>query len=419
MSAKSLIIQNAQHLKSIFQNRGLDLVSGRKLSAEEVFKAGMECRVEDAMSTSNFSPLLPQTVVELIKDSQEPLLVGTKLLDRINHTPGATITFPALGALHAADVAEGQAFPEMQPQIGGATMTANVGKSGLAFKFTEEMLRASQWDLMSLMLRKAGEAMARHKEVKIFNYISSMGVPVFNNVTPSASYLGTTSGRDIAGAANGSMTADDLFDALAQVVSQGFMPNTLLMHPLTWFMWLKDPVLREFARNAGGGQWFASYGGNPVGKADWGGGLGVGSGQSIVPGGNMSGDTASPVNDYSQVQTGAPNVFSYFPWKLNVVVSPFVFYDPARKITDIYIFDSTQLGALIVEQDLTTAEWEDPSVMMRKVRLVERYGIGIYNEGQAIATLKNISVRPNEVTVPPQAVINNLSAIDHSTAISL
>ena len=43
----------------------------------------------------------------------------------------------------------------------------------------------------------------------------------------------------------------------AQIVMQGYIPDTMLVHPMTWLMWVKDPVLREFAIQAGGGSFFA------------------------------------------------------------------------------------------------------------------------------------------------------------------
>lgn len=79
------------------------------------------------------------------------------------------------------------------------------------------------------------------------------------------------------------MVIDDVFEMYAQVVMQGYIPDTMLVHPMTWLMWVKDPVLREFAIQAGGGSFFAQFTGNPAAKAFEGqynyGGLGQGLGQ--------------------------------------------------------------------------------------------------------------------------------------------
>jgi hypothetical protein len=113
---------------------------------------------------------------------------------------------------------------------------------------------------------------------------------------------------------------DDIFDVFGQIITQGWMPDTILMHPLTWVMWVKDPVLRAFALSAGGGTYFASWKGNPAGRAPWDnssqGGLGYSPGQNIVPGGSVGGDPASELTEYPQTITSAPVLPSYFPMKI-------------------------------------------------------------------------------------------------------
>ncbi len=378
---------------------------------------GSNMKLEDALSVTNAPLLFPKVISNIVKEAVEPLLVGTSLLQRINYSYGQTITFPAIGALTAADIAEGQEYPESRLQMGGSTVTASIGKSGLAVKVTDEMIRYSQWDVIGYHLRAAGRALARHKEVKIFNYIKSMGVSVFDNLTPTTSLKGVMTGRKLDGTPNGSITMDDLFDCLAQVMVQGFMPNTLLMHPLTWVMFVKDPVLRAFALASGGGTFFANWTGSPNQQAPWGnsgqGGLGVGVGQNIISGpsgatggASASGAAATGVLGYPQTMNSAPVLPSYFGMPLRIVVSPFVPFDPRTKLTDIYAFDSNELGVLIVDEDVTTEEFDDPRVDIKKIKLRERYGIGILNEGQAIGVMRNVHVVPNEVVLPAQAHLN-------------
>lgn len=417
----NLEINDFNQYQALWMNNGKDLLSPEKEAAT----------VKDAIATSNSGMWLPKVISNIVKEAAEPLLIGTSLLERINFSYGQTITFPAVGALTAADIAEGQAYPEKQLQMGGATVTASIGKSGVAVKITEEMIRYSQFDVIGMHLRAAGRALARHKEQKIFNYIRSMGVVTHDNVNPGSSLFGTTSGRNLGGAANGSVIMDDLFDSLGQVIMQGFTPNTLLMHPLTWVMFIKDPTLRAFALASGGGTFFATSSGNPVGRAPWDGSsqgkLGLSPGQNIVAGPSgggadvQSGEEKSGLEAFSQNITSAPSLPSYFPYPFRIIVSPFVPYSPKDKLTDIIMFDSSELGALIVDEDVTVDEWNDQSVDIRKIKLRERYGIGIFNEGQAIAVLKNVKVVPNEVVLPAQStqdVSGAISALDHSTPIS-
>lgn len=371
--------------------------------------SGKNVKIEDALSVPDAPLLMPKVISNVVREAAEPLLVGTSLLQRINYSYGQTITFPAVGAMTAADIAEGQEYPEQRLAMGGATVTAQIGKSGLAVKVTEEMIRYSQWDVIGLHLRAAGRALARHKEVKIFNMIRSLGVVVFDNANPNVSMKGVTTGRALDGSANGSITMDDIFDCFAQVMTQGFMPDTLLMHPLTWVMFVKDPTLRAFAQTAGGGTFFANWTGQVnqqyAANANQG-GLGIGAGQNIAEGGNAAGLTASPLTSYHPQMNSAPVLPSYLGMNFRIVVSPYVPFDPRRKLTDIYMFDSSELGAYIVDEELTTEEFSDPKVEMRKIKLRERYALAILNEGQGIAVMKNVKVIANEISLPVQAQIN-------------
>lgn len=386
---------------------------------------GERVKLEDALSVPNAPMLMPKVISNIVKEAAEPLLVGTSLLQRVNYSYGQTISFPSVGALQAADIAEGMEYPERSLQMGGATVTANIGKVGLAVKVTEEMIRYSQFDVIGMHLRAAGRALARHKEVKIFNHIRSLGVPVFDNVSPTLSLNGVTTGRNLAGSGNGSVTMDDVFDCYAQILQQGFFPDTLLVHPLTWTMFVKDATLRSFVLANGGGAWMGSWTGNPAGRAPWDassqGGLGVSGGQNILPGQTSSGATAphgeeaTPTSGFPQTLNSGPTLPGYFNVPFRVVVSPFVPYDSRKKLTDIYMFDSRELGVLIVDEDVMTEEFNDPRVDIKKIKLRERYAIGILNEGKAVATMKNVHVVPNEIVLPAQVSVTSIETITPTT----
>jgi hypothetical protein len=393
-----------------------DLALKDVASMEYVWRTGKDptsggnVSLSDAISVPDAPVLLPKVMSNVVREAQEPLLVGTSLLQRINYSYGQTITFPAVGALHAADIAEGMEYPETRLDIGGATVTATIGKSGLAVKVTEEMIRYSQFDVIGMHLRAAGRGLARHKEQKIFNMVKALGVCVFDNVNPTASLKGVTTGRSLNGSPNGSLTMDDVFDCFAQVMTQGFMPDTLLMHPLTWVMFVKDPTLRMFALMSGGGTFFANWTGRvdqQYGSQASQGGLGIGAGQNVTAPGDRAGPGApSGLGDFSQVMNSAPVLPSHLGMSFRIIVSPFVPFDPRRRLTDIFMFDSRELGALVVDEEVTTDEFTDPRVDLRKIKLRERYAIAILHEGQAIATMKNVHVVPNEVVLPAQASID-------------
>lgn len=405
--------------------RDIEFVSPTELSLKDVdsmqfvWKTGRDpgtggrVKLSDAISVPDAPMLLPKVVSNVVREAQEPLLVGASLLQRINYSYGQTITFGAVGALEAADIAEGQEYPETKLSMGGSNVTASIGKSGLAVKVTEEMIRYSQFDVIGLHLRAAGRALARLKEGKIFNMIRLMGVCVFDNVNPTKSLKGVTTGRALSGSPNGSLTMDDVFDCYAQVMTQGFMPDTLLMHPMTWVMFVKDPYLRMFALMSGGGTFF----GNWTGRVDQQyaadasqGGLGIGAGQNVVAPGDRAGvATPSDLGAFSNTQNSAPVLPNHLGMSLRIIVSPFVPFDPRRRLTDVYMFDSRELGVLIVDEDVTTEEFNDPRVDIKKIKLRERYGLAILNEGQGIATMRNVHVVPNEVVLPAHTTLDATS----------
>ena len=270
-------------------------------------------------------------------------------------------------------------------------------------------------------MRQAVFALARHKEQKIFKLVRALGICVFDNLNPTTSLKGVTTGRDLTGAQNGSLSADDLFDAFAQVITAGFTPNTLLMHPLTWSLFIKDATLRHFVLQGSGGTFFAGWNGNPAKTAPWGDpGTGMSPGQSIIPANAQTGEAASPLSSYPQTLESSPMIPNYWGLPFRVIVSPFVPYDPRTQRTDLYIFDSSQLGALVVDHDIVVDEFDDPRNDIKKVKMKERYAIAMLNEGKAVATIRNIKAVPNEVVLPAQATISidgTIAAIDSSTAV--
>ena len=128
-------------------------------------------RLKDTLALPNATFLIPQVINQFLREGIEPMLVGPSLLSRIDYRPGMTISFPAIGALTAYDVAPGQEFAEYGPDMGGAEMTEiKVTKSGLALKFLDDLVEQDNFGLIRLWVRLAADALARHKETKIFNF---------------------------------------------------------------------------------------------------------------------------------------------------------------------------------------------------------------------------------------------------------
>ena len=359
--------------------------------------------MKDAVALPNATILIPHILTQFVKEGVEPMLVGTKLLTRIQYQPGLSIQFPALGALYAEDVAPGQSLPEFAPDLGGhSTNELKVGKSGLALKIFDEITRYNQYNLVAYWLRLAGQALARHKEKKIFNFIKAMGTTAFDNTTRNNGVLGSyTSGRKADGSLNGSMTMDDILAMYALGLQQGFIMDTILVHPLTWLMWLRDPVLRVFQQNYGGGQWYNMWQGDPRNRnplSDFS-PTGEGTGSLINPvTGNSQSPTATPLNELDQNLTSTPSLPGYLGMSFNIIPSPFMDFDVTNNTCDMLMFNSSNLGALIVDQEPALMEWGQPDLGLTKMQISERYGLAILNEGQGIVVAKDIKCTRNFIS---------------------
>jgi hypothetical protein len=412
LNRKKLVTLSDEELKqvdrfsTIFRTNGFDPENKEFIS------------INDALDVQNAGFLIPRAMTQMVQEGIEPLLIGTSLLQRIDYVPGMQTVFPAVDVLQAQEVGDGMDLPIYNINVGGASSFAvQVSRHGLRLKVQKRFIDESTYPWINYWLKLAGNALARHKEEYIFNYVSEMGSVVFDNsvagrTTGAATQpiKGITTGRNIMGVYNGSMTVDDVFDLYAAILANGFTPDTMLVHPMAWLMWVKDPTLREFAIQAGGGSFFAQFTGNPAALANQFynfGGLGFGQGQTgQSTAGVLTGGQTSKVQGLPQTQVSAPVIPNYLGLPFRILVSPFVNFDPIHRVTDVLMFNSRNLGALIVDEDPHIKSWEDPRLGMTDMSIEETYGFGIINEGQAIAVAKNVKIRPNEFTTPARTVYN-------------
>jgi hypothetical protein len=90
-------------------------------------------------------------------------------------------------------------------------------------------------------------------------------------------------------------------------------------------------------------------------------------------------------------------------------------FDVATKTTDIIMFNSRNLGALIVDEKPHVKSWDEPQYSIHNLGIEESYGFGVLNEGQAIAVAKNVKVRQNEMSTPRALIISIGSTLRSSS----
>jgi hypothetical protein len=96
-------------------------------------------------------------------------------------------------------------------------------------------------------------------------------------------------------------------------------------------------------------------------------GQGLGQGQAAV----------DPTTVSQQQLTSAPTIPAYYGigGNLRILVSPFLRFNQDTKETDIIMFNSKNLGALIVDEDPHVKSWVDPQDSIQNVAIEETYGL--------------------------------------------
>jgi len=433
----------ARYVADLIRNRG-QIPDSEDRIEWSTFAETISPRNQDLVRSSEITPLLQKSMEILIREPVEPAAVVTGLYNRVQAKGLNTqVLAGAIGAVYAQDIQEHGTYPEVNFQIGGAVSTAWIGKSGIAASFTDEALRYSTWDIMATNLRLMGNALVRHKEQKAVAFLNALGTSLYDNLSPTESLFGVTTGVDGAMTYNGSLNMDNVMRGMAHMAEEGFAPDVLLCHPLFYYAFLQDPVLRAMMLAHGGGAWYNMYSGSPGGRDPWSNGAmgaagpttghkivpggigpGVGAGTGGGAGGVAHGETVTALAERSLQANSALQMPSYFPFNFRVVVSPLCTFDPENQVGDVFLLSSGNVGFHLVDEEPTTVEWRDESVEVVKVKVRERYGFAVAHEGQGVGVFKNVKVTPNMSDGTIRATLaltgtEDLVAGDADTALNL
>lgn len=311
--------------------------------------------IKEAFGSPDAPILFPKVISRTLKEAAEPVALVTPLLSSVR-VKARSMEFPAINAIQAGEVGEGQEYPEQQMAF-AKQVEGKVTKKGVKVTFTEEVINDSQWDIMGLHVRAAGRAMQRYKEQVALGRFKDAASIIFDN--DSGSYDDTT-GRNINGALNLTLTWDDIVEMAAVLHSENHAPTDLILHPLMWPLFMKSAP-------------FHTPGLPPLG---W---------------------NRTVSSKEGAVQASAP-------LGLNIILSPYVSFTAKSGATpaksDIFLIDRNDIGTLMIRDDLSTDEWTDQSRDIRSLKLKERYDIVCYGDGENITVAKNIRLAANyDVTV--------------------
>lgn len=363
--------------------------------------------LKDLVTREDLMRFMPQTIETIVREAIEPnLFIIDRLFQSITIEQGSRIQIGALGAMEAGRVGQAGEYPERMLDLDGGDMVAiTTDKYGIKISLTEEVVTQNQFDVINVWLRAAGKAMARCKERIGAKLINEMGYKIFDNVSPGSSYCGSTTGRNIAGVQNGSMTASDVFEMYAYLLNRGFSPDTLLLHPLAWKLFATDPEMREVVlaqstiAQVQGGKMAPNWGTGHQGY-----GLRTtGTGTEQTSGNNVKGpnawtQTLNPLGATWQIKP------SYLPSPIQVLVTPFVPFTYGTSgiermdtgcATNVIMVDSSNCAVIGQSEAIRTDKWTDPERDIVNMKLREQYGMAPLEQGKAIAKASNIAIAKN------------------------
>lgn len=312
--------------------------------------------ITEAFASPDAPILFPRVINRVLREAQEPNLLVTPLLSVVRLGQGRSMEFPAVNAIQASEIPEGQEYPE-QALAFAKQIEGKVSKKGVKVSFTQEVIDDALWDIVGLHVRAAGRAMGRLKEQIALKRFKAAAVTVFDNAsTPK------TTGVGVAGTANDTLCWDDVIEMAASLMAGQHIPTDFILHPLMWAIFLKDPIFRPLSPNQVG-DYNLQISGNGFYKG-W------------AAGANVANTTA--------------------PVGLNVIVSPFVSFTaksgntPAK--SDVYLIDRNDIGVLLVKDDLSVDDWTDQTRDIRTMKMKERYDVVCLGGAEGITVAKDVSL---------------------------
>jgi HK97 family phage major capsid protein len=308
--------------------------------------------VTEALTTADANILIPKVVSQVIAEAAEPLYLASQFFQKVQLNEGRSMEFIHFGAIRAFEIGEGQEYPNQTLNFAGGefgSVNVKIKKFGLKVQITDEMVSDSQWDVIGLHLKAAGRAMARKKEEVIFDEFNKHGHVVYDASKYVAGQEGYPTGRGFDGNFNGTLAAEDIIDMAVSIMAAGFTPSDIIMHPLCWSLFAKNAALE--------GSSIAAFGQGTVSGVD-------------------------------------PRTFNTSnALGLNVIFSPFIPFDQVNKTFDFYIVDRNNIGIILVKDEISTEQFDDPLRDIQTLKVKERYGVGILNGGLGLSVARNIAFK--------------------------
>lgn len=321
----------------------------------------------ETVHTSDFKLLFGKAVTLALQKPKEGNYIGQQLLAKTINIDGAkTVEIPVMGAIVAYQLGETQEPQDQDPSFTKNATEIKALRYGLKIEIAKDVIQYSQWDLLGLYIEQAGKALIRKKEELLFNEYTNSAFVSFDN-SSNYSYQWTSGKKSDGTSLNGTYSHFDMLDQMAALAANGYNPTDILVHPMAWAIFAKDPLLRYQMMN------------------------------------NSMGVTMGKFNGSAE----SMNAAQYVPFGLNVVVSPFqtislnstlaggVTGQGSADYTTITVVDRNEAAIIWQQTPMEMFDYENILRQIKGVMFQERYGIGLINGGRAASVAKNVRIDRN------------------------
>ena len=93
------------------------------------------------MDIQNAGFMIPRAMTTIVQEGIEPLLIGEKLMQKVQYKPGMTTIFPAIEPLRADEAGDGMDLPQYNINIGGAPVVRRAGQAARSAPEDREAFR--------------------------------------------------------------------------------------------------------------------------------------------------------------------------------------------------------------------------------------------------------------------------------------
>ena len=402
---------------------------------------GESVAIKEALTTQDFPNLFYAATEILMMNRIVPQrVISDNLFTTIPYAgQHATVTIRTLGGVRVEEVAEGAEYPETSSGINDQTYRINleVKKYGAKIAATNELMNTDNWGILGYTLASLADELSNKKEKLCMQMVNELaGYTLLDNNNPTNTPLGSATGRGLDGVQNGALGIDDIMNVLAFMQMRGVNVDTIIVHPFAWSMWARDPQIREVMLNSGviyTPQGNAAPGwGQPLGQfgpnyGSFGSGISQLSPSAVAAGGNFNandpffGKLGISPNAYPNLTPFGSTFFvqpKFIDRPLKIVVSPFVPYYKisgssvsaanGKYATNIIFADSKNCGIILQKDNPSMEEWDDIEREVHFLKVKEKYGLAMCNQGRNVAVLKNIVIdrtyafeNMNSVTLTP------------------